>query len=725
SSAQNFPRSRIAFGVRDDTAIISATTHHGLRAGGSTNTDTPAPHSIFLDRLGWRGYCGFLIGRGVSDLPHIFLSYNREDRSAAMRFAGALEALGHSVWWDAGLRVGEAYDEVTEAALRGASAVVVLWSPRSVVSRWVRAEATIAQKLGTLFPVMIEPCERPVMFELTQTADLCGWNGAARHPAWAAFCTELQAFVAARPVQDEASPAAPVRLPGPPANGPGARIGRRRVLLQAAAVVTLAGAGATGIVLVRRSGRQAPARSLAVLPFANISGSPDQDYFSEGLSAELRAALTRNPALQVAAPTSSREVARANDDLRGMARQLGVAFVLQGSVAKAGDTIRVAADLIDARAGLTKWSETFERSLADVFAVQSEIAGMVATALAARIGGPDPSGGETTSPAPAGAPSTPGGSANVAAFEDFLHGREALGRAASIDTDRQALAWFDAAIAKDPGYAAAHAWRARTLSVLASQAGDGAAMRSNRDAAIGAARTAISLAPGYPAGYATLGWVLFNQVLDVKAARDAFDRARTLAPGDADVLMASAVFNARTGRPTAAREDITRALVLDPLNPYAFRVAGTVSMIAGDNARALEELDRALALNPAASVIQAFRAQALAGLDRWPEAREAWAAEPSDMFKQQGLAIADWKLGNREAARAAFNALQATSGDSANYQKAQVLAQWGEPDAALDALEAAHGAGDAGLAQLYTDPFLVTLRNTPRFRALLSSIGFV
>jgi TIR domain len=111
--------------------------------------------------------------------PDIFLSYNREDAGVAKRFADALAAEGLNVWWDTALRSGEAYEEVTEAALRGAKAVVVLWSPRSVVSRWVRAEATIADRCKTLVPVMIEACERPIMFELTQTAELSHWTGDA------------------------------------------------------------------------------------------------------------------------------------------------------------------------------------------------------------------------------------------------------------------------------------------------------------------------------------------------------------------------------------------------------------------------------------------------------------------------------------------------------------------------------------------------------------------
>lgn len=110
-------------------------------------------------------------------MTDIFLSYNREDQARAKLFAEAFEGQGFKVWWDVGLRTGEAYDEVTETALRTAKAVVVLWSKKSVQSRWVRAEATLADRNKTLVPCMIEPCERPIMFELTQTAELGHWDG--------------------------------------------------------------------------------------------------------------------------------------------------------------------------------------------------------------------------------------------------------------------------------------------------------------------------------------------------------------------------------------------------------------------------------------------------------------------------------------------------------------------------------------------------------------------
>jgi hypothetical protein len=124
--------------------------------------------------------------------PDIFLSYNREDQLIARRFADAFAALGFEVWWDVTLRAGQAYDEVTESALRGAKAVVVLWSKRSVASRWVRAEATLGDRNGTLLPAMIEECERPVMFELTQTANLSQWDGSDDDPAWLAFVEDVR-----------------------------------------------------------------------------------------------------------------------------------------------------------------------------------------------------------------------------------------------------------------------------------------------------------------------------------------------------------------------------------------------------------------------------------------------------------------------------------------------------------------------------------------------------
>jgi hypothetical protein len=127
-------------------------------------------------------------------MPDIFLSYSRDDQATARRFAEGFERAGLSVWWDVTLRSGEAYDRVTEKALRDARAVVVLWSRKSVNSDWVRAEATIALRNKTLMPVMIEPCERPIMIELTHTVDLSHWAGNVSDEAWRAFISDVREF---------------------------------------------------------------------------------------------------------------------------------------------------------------------------------------------------------------------------------------------------------------------------------------------------------------------------------------------------------------------------------------------------------------------------------------------------------------------------------------------------------------------------------------------------
>src|SRR5664279_1134244 len=130
-----------------------------------------------------------------SRLADIFLSYSRDDQATARRFAEGFEREGFSVWWDQTLNPGEAYDQVTEKALKTAKAVVVLWSPRSVDSRWVRAEATLADRNKTLVPVTIERCDRPIMFELTQTAELAHWQGEPADKAWLAFLADVKRFV--------------------------------------------------------------------------------------------------------------------------------------------------------------------------------------------------------------------------------------------------------------------------------------------------------------------------------------------------------------------------------------------------------------------------------------------------------------------------------------------------------------------------------------------------
>jgi TolB-like protein/Tfp pilus assembly protein PilF len=252
----------------------------------------------------------------------IFLSYNREDQEIAGRFAGAFERAGLSVWWDVTLRSGENYDEVTEAALRDAAAVVVLWSPRSVVSRWVRAEATLADRAKTLIPATIEPCERPIMFELTQTADLSHWQGAPDDPAWCGFLDDVRGHVAAR---RDSGPVAAASAEPPPARHHGKR------------------------------------PTLAVLPFTNRAGTHEDDAFGEAMAEDISTALSRGHGLRLIAQGAMAGVREREPDVRRIGAALGADYVMEGNVRRVGRTLRVTAQLLDARSGAILWTDKFDR----------------------------------------------------------------------------------------------------------------------------------------------------------------------------------------------------------------------------------------------------------------------------------------------------------------------------------------------------------------------------
>jgi TolB-like protein len=287
--------------------------------------------------------------------PDIFLSYNREDQAVAARYAEAFAAEGLNVWWDTALRSGEAYDEVTEAALRGAKAVVVLWSPRSVVSRWVRAEATIADRCKTLVPVTIEPCERPIMFELTQTAELSHWTGDAADRAWQAFLGDVRRFVG-REVETPAT-VAEAPFPAPPT-----------------------------VQETLKPGQSGSAPSLAVLPFTNRSGLPEDEVFADGMVEDIVWALTQGVNVRVLGATATANLSRAAiTDLAALGRQLGVRYLLEGNVRRVGVDLRVSTQLLETETGAAIWAAKFERPLAELAELQEDLVTEVAASLDTQV----------------------------------------------------------------------------------------------------------------------------------------------------------------------------------------------------------------------------------------------------------------------------------------------------------------------------------------------------
>ena len=285
--------------------------------------------------------------------PDIFLSYNRDDQARAKLFADAFEREGFSVWWDVGLRSGDAYDEVTENALRTAKAVVVLWSKKSVQSRWVRAEATIADRNKTLVPCMIEPCERPIMFELTQTAELGHWTGDGSDTAWLALVGDVREFIGAEVVAP-APPTAPVT--------------------PATVEETL------------KPGQSGDAPSLAVLPFVNRSALAEDEVFAEGMVEDLISAMAQGVNVRVLGSTTTANLSRAAiSDLAGLGRQLGVRYFLEGNIRRVGASLRVTTQLLEAVSGEIIWTARFDRALSELAELQEDMVLEIASRLEVQV----------------------------------------------------------------------------------------------------------------------------------------------------------------------------------------------------------------------------------------------------------------------------------------------------------------------------------------------------
>lgn len=388
------------------------------------------------------------------------------------------------MWWDGRLEGGENYLATTENALETNDCVVVLWSQTSVGSHWVRDEAQRGRERGCLVPLSLDGTMAPLGFRQFQLLDISGWKGAPGDP----LAGRILAAVRQRAGQGGAEAAAPAAfmVPPPPAPSaaPGLAVSRRTLMIGGAGLV-----GGVALIGVWQSGllgsRGSDAISMVVLPFANLTGDVSKAWFSSGLSNELRSVLIRNPRLRVAAPTSSGAIE--TDDEFAIGRGLGVDHILRGSVQRDETQLRVSAELVEIEDGTVRWSKIYDRQLEDVFALQTEIAEAVALSLVAETVGE----GEARSSLVA--QQAVGGTQNVAAYEAFLRGQALFELSAGTESDRAALAQFDAAIADDPDYAAAHAMRSTMLAAIANTASDAAEARSLFGQAITAAERAITL----------------------------------------------------------------------------------------------------------------------------------------------------------------------------------------------------------------------------------------
>jgi TolB-like protein/Flp pilus assembly protein TadD len=512
--------------------------------------------------------------------PDVFLSYTREDIAVAQTYRDALLREGLEVWWDATLHSGEDYDEVTEAALRGAKAVVVLWSPRSVASRWVRAEATIAFRNKTLTPVMIEPCERPVMFELTQTADLAHWRGAADDRAWLAFLDDVRRMAGrSGPTRGEAAP-------------------------------TSVGSGVPNV---------------AVLPLTHRAGDDELEVLAEDLTEEITRELAQSAYFRVIAAGTMAAHRGKPADYRALGRELDARYLIEGKLQRAGEDTRLTIQLIDADAASMVWSPRFIRKAADIAASPEELPLTVAAQLGEHIVQIDMNRA-MAKPGP------------FSGWEHLLRASAYFSRLGS-DSLSRAIEEARNAVAAAPDLGLAHATLATALGTHATTYGEGIddalsreihahveravqldgdnptvivrlsmayVVMGDGEASLRLARRAAEMCPNSPTSHGALGFAYFalGRTADAIAALEERERQHH-APHSSPALLGYCYW--LEGKAGEAEDAIDRALALHPNWDVALKWKAILSAQRGDEQSAREIVKRLRDADPTRPIDQHVR----------------------------------------------------------------------------------------------------------------------
>jgi TolB-like protein/tetratricopeptide (TPR) repeat protein len=449
------------------------------------------------------------------------------------------------------------------------------------------------------------------------------------------------------------------------------------------------------------------ASTIAVLPFVDMSPQHDQEFFSDGIAEEILGALAHVPGLRVIGRTSSFAFKGKSEDVASIARKLQAGTLLEGSVRREGDRVRVTAQLVNGTDGVEVWSERFDRQLTGVFAVQDEIARAVVLALRGRVSSPAPA-------EPASRPTT-----SPEAYARYLLGRHFIGQP-SGEGFKRATEALEQAVALDPGYAPAWAslayaafWRVQFETTGPEQAAYTARARA-------AAEKAVALAPDLAEAYAVRGFLGLNQGWNWKGAEADFQRALTLGSGDAELMRLHARFVlAGQGRLSEAIAELQRIVARDPLSAAAWANLGTLLTYQGKLPEGVVALRRSLEITPGNAIAQCLLSYNLLLQGRSEDSLAAAREIQEPGWRRLGEALALHRLGRRAEADQALAELEAREGDTMAYQVATARALRGEPALALDWLERALRQEDGGLSDVVLDPSVDSLRAEPRFKALL------
>jgi adenylate cyclase len=468
----------------------------------------------------------------------------------------------------------------------------------------------------------------------------------------------------------------------------------------------------------------ADSKSVAVLAFANLSDDKGSEYFSDGISEELLTVLQKIPGLHVAARTSAFSFKGKNATAQEIGQKLGVAHLVEGSVRKAGDVVRIAARLTQAHTGEEQWSENYTRNLKDVFAVQTEIAQTIVEQLRGQLtdGATNPTTkAEIKAEVQAAAR---GGTKNVEAHESYLQGRFFANRHSEKETD-QARAAYEHAVELDPTFALAWAGLAQTHVWDCNYATEGGQKGFNVHlaAAREAVERALSLESDLPDALFARAMIQTNFDYDWKGAAETLRKALALAPQDSALLMeAGNLANAR-GEETQALEFDRRAVALDPVNAQARAfLAGNLS-VSGKQEEARTEYERVIELNPSAPNSHAGVGLTHLLEGKFEDAAVAAQKDAADWARLLIVSCARWAQKRVPESDAALEELIATASETGAYQIAEVYGCRNDKDKAFEWLEHARRQRDAGLPGLRTDTLLSNLRDDPRWDAFLRTMG--
>jgi TolB-like protein/Tfp pilus assembly protein PilF len=447
-----------------------------------------------------------------------------------------------------------------------------------------------------------------------------------------------------------------------------------------------------------------PQRSIAVLPFVNMTSDKEQDYFSDGLTEEMINLLAQVPDLHVPARTSSFYFKGKNETVANIARQLKVAQVLEGSVRKAGKRLRITAKLIRADSGYNVWSQTYDRDDTDIFAVQDEIAEAVLSALQLKLGAAAEEKGSR-------------GTKNTEAYMEYLRGTQ-LDQRDSLDMLRRAVEAYSRAIQLDPNYAAAYAGRAIAEATLADLSGDTRGIeRAGPDA-----DRAIALAPADATGYSARSYLRTTWLWDWSGAQADAEKALSLGPRTRTVLGRYARLLAVLGRLPEAIAVQKQAADLDPLSSGAWDNLGFYHASTGDYAAAGTALGRALEFEPTSVIAFSYLGMVRLLEGNGQEALELFRKIDQEGFRLAGIAMAEHSLGHAQESRQALEELMAKHAQEQAYQIAEACAWRGEKDRAFEWLERAYRQRDGGLSFIKISPMLTSLHGDPRLSALLHKL---